>query len=43
MKKENQTYNIVPADRLSNVSEYYFSRKYKEYFGYPPSQNKERE
>jgi aspartate/methionine/tyrosine aminotransferase len=30
MKKENQTYNIVPADRLSNVSEYYFSRKLKE-------------
>jgi transcriptional regulator GlxA family with amidase domain len=24
-------------------SQYYFSRKYKEYFGYPPSQNKERE
>ena len=30
MKKENQAYNIVPADRLSNVSEYYFSRKLKE-------------
>ena len=30
MKKENQPYNIVPADRLSNVSEYYFSRKLKE-------------
>ena len=30
MKKENQSYNIVPANRLSNVSEYYFSRKLKE-------------
>ena len=30
MKKENQVYNITPASRLSNVSEYYFSRKLKE-------------
>jgi len=30
MKKENQVYNIAPASRLSNVSEYYFSRKLKE-------------
>ena len=30
MKKENQVYNIVPAERLANVSEYYFSRKLKE-------------
>ncbi|MBR6286460.1 MAG: aminotransferase class I/II-fold pyridoxal phosphate-dependent enzyme [Bacteroidaceae bacterium] len=29
MQKQNN-YNIVPADRLSNVSEYYFSRKGKE-------------
>ena len=26
----NQPYNIKPADRLANVSEYYFSRKLKE-------------
>lgn len=26
----NQPYNIQPADRLANVSEYYFSRKLKE-------------
>ena len=30
MKKENHVYNIVPAGRLANVSEYYFSRKLKE-------------
>lgn len=30
MLKENQPYNIQPADRLANVSEYYFSRKLKE-------------
>ncbi len=30
MQKENQHYNIQPADRLSCVSEYYFSRKLKE-------------
>ena len=30
MQKENQPYKIQPADRLSNVSEYYFSRKLKE-------------
>ena len=30
MQKENQQYNIQPADRLANVSEYYFSRKLKE-------------
>lgn len=30
MKKENQPYNIKPAERLSGVSEYYFSRKLKE-------------
>ena len=30
MQKENQHYNIQPADRLANVSEYYFSRKLKE-------------
>lgn len=30
MKKENQVYNIAPASRLNNVSEYYFSRKLKE-------------
>lgn len=30
MKKENQHYNIKPAERLSGVSEYYFSRKLKE-------------
>ena len=30
MKKEDQMSKIKPADRLSNVSEYYFSRKLKE-------------
>ena len=30
MKKGSQTYNIVPANRLMHVSEYYFSRKLKE-------------
>lgn len=30
MQKENQTYNITPADRLASVSEYYFSMKLKE-------------
>jgi hypothetical protein len=30
MQKEVQPYNIQPADRLSLVSEYYFSRKLKE-------------
>lgn len=30
MQKENQTYNIAPADRLASVNEYYFSRKLKE-------------
>ena len=30
MKKENQVSKICPADRLSSVSEYYFSRKLKE-------------
>ena len=30
MQKENQLYNIKPAERLANVSEYYFSRKLKE-------------
>ena len=30
MQKENQQYKIQPADRLANVSEYYFSRKLKE-------------
>lgn len=30
MQKENQVYNIAPADRLSSVSEYYFSQKLKE-------------
>lgn len=30
MQKENQLFNIQPADRLANVSEYYFSRKLKE-------------
>ncbi len=30
MKKENQPFEIKPADRLSGVSEYYFSRKLKE-------------
>ena len=30
MQKEHQPYNIQPADRLANVSEYYFSRKLEE-------------
>ena len=30
MKKENQAYDIQPAERLQSVSEYYFSRKLKE-------------
>ena len=30
MQKENQLYDIKPAERLANVSEYYFSRKLKE-------------
>ncbi|WP_042373462.1 pyridoxal phosphate-dependent aminotransferase [Bacteroides neonati] len=30
MQKENQTFNIAPANRLTEVSEYYFSRKLKE-------------
>ncbi len=30
MQKEDQLYDIRPADRLSGVSEYYFSRKLKE-------------
>lgn len=30
MKKENQAYNVRPAERLGSVSEYYFSRKLKE-------------
>ena len=30
MQKENLHYDIKPADRLANVSEYYFSRKLKE-------------
>lgn len=30
MKKENQAYKIVPASRLTGVSEYYFSKKLKE-------------
>ena len=30
MPENNQTYNIKPADRLSQVAEYYFSRKLKE-------------
>ena len=30
MQKELQPYKITPADRLSGVSEYYFSRKLKE-------------
>lgn len=30
MQKENQVYNIAPADRLGSVSEYYFSMKLKE-------------
>ena len=30
MQKENQTYNVAPADRLAGVREYYFSKKLKE-------------
>lgn len=30
MKKENQPFEIQPAERLNQVSEYYFSRKLKE-------------
>lgn len=30
MKKENKVYNIMPADRVNHVQEYYFSRKLKE-------------
>lgn len=30
MKKENQVFDIQPADRLNEVKEYYFSRKLKE-------------
>ena len=30
MKMENNTFNIVPAERLADVKEYYFSRKLKE-------------
>lgn len=30
MQKENQVFKIAPANRLTNVSEYYFSRKLKE-------------
>ena len=30
MKMENQPYKIEPANRLANISEYYFSRKLKE-------------
>lgn len=30
MQKGNQPYKIEPANRLSSVSEYYFSRKLKE-------------
>lgn len=30
MEKENHTFDIQPAERLSSVSEYYFSRKLKE-------------
>ncbi len=30
MKKENQTYKIEPADRLTGIQEYYFSRKLKQ-------------
>ena len=30
MTESNQTYSIKPADRLSQVTEYYFSRKLKE-------------
>lgn len=30
MEKENLLYNVMPADRLQEVNEYYFSRKLKE-------------
>ena len=30
MTENSQTYSIKPADRLSKVAEYYFSRKLKE-------------
>ncbi|MDR0843636.1 MAG: aminotransferase class I/II-fold pyridoxal phosphate-dependent enzyme [Tannerella sp.] len=30
MQKENKVFDIKPADRLSNVSEYYFSKKLQE-------------
>ncbi|KAA6340791.1 LL-diaminopimelate aminotransferase [termite gut metagenome] len=30
MQKENQAYNVLPATRLTNVTEYYFSKKLKE-------------
>ena len=30
MQTENQTSKIKPADRLTSVSEYYFSKKLKE-------------
>ncbi|MGL4520587.1 MAG: pyridoxal phosphate-dependent aminotransferase [Phocaeicola sp.] len=30
MKQEKQPYNIMPANRLASVNEYYFSRKLKE-------------
>ena len=30
MQKENQVYKVTPANRLSGVSEYYFSKKLKE-------------
>ncbi len=30
MQKENQAFKVSPADRLSGVSEYYFSKKLKE-------------
>ena len=30
MKKEDKVCNIVPAERVNSVQEYYFSRKLKE-------------
>jgi aspartate/methionine/tyrosine aminotransferase len=30
MQKENKVYNIIPANRVNSVQEYYFSRKLKE-------------
>ena len=30
MQKVNQTFNILPANRLADVSEYYFSKKLQE-------------